>query len=362
MGLGGRGYAALIRAGLLDDAAAEFHPLLARLKVFIVTDAEVVSAQLPRLIASLDGAGIGHDLHVVPAGEASKSWTELGATLEWLAAAGCERGDVVVALGGGVVGDLAGLAAALFKRGCRYVQVPTTLLAQVDASVGGKTAVNLVAGKNLAGTFHQPSLVLIDPSVLATLPPRHMRAGYAEIVKYGLIADAEFFAGCEANGHAVIAGDEAALLHAISYCVAAKTRIVAADERDTSGERALLNLGHGFAHALETSAGLRGRILHGEAVAAGIALAFGYSAELGLCGEDDARRVAACFEAVGLRTGLADLGCAASGGELAALMEHDKKNAGGKLTLILARGIGQAFVRPGVDPGEVARFLDQQAR
>lgn len=360
VGLGTRGYDVEIEGGLIDRAVERLLPLLSRRAIFIVTDANVAGALLPRLVASLEKASIACDVRVVQAGEASKSWSELGATVEWLIASGCERGDVVVALGGGVVGDLAGFAAAIVKRGCRHVQVPTSLLAQVDASVGGKTAVNMAAGKNLAGAFHQPALVLIDPQVLTTLPRRHMRAGYAEIVKYGLIADAGFYRWCEENGGDVIAGDEATLLHAIEYCVAAKAGIVAADERDEGGVRALLNLGHSFAHAFETEAGLDGDVLHGEAVATGIALAFGYSARLGLCAERDARRVTEHFASTGLRTTARDLGCRASGSELVGLMMQDKKNVGRAITLVLARGIGAALVRPGIDAGDLARFLDEQ--
>lgn len=359
--LGERGYAVGIETGLLDCMGQQVLPLLARPHVFIVTDIGIAGAQLPRLLRSLDRQGLGYDVRIVPEGEASKSWTELGATVEWLVGAGCARTDLLIAFGGGVVGDLAGFAAAIAKRGCRYVQVPTSLLAQVDASVGGKTAVNLAGGKNMAGAFHQPVAVMIDPGALATLPPRHMRAGYAEVVKYGLIADPRFFAWCESHGAEVIAGDDAALLYAISYCVAAKARIVASDEHDTGGKRALLNLGHSFAHALETAAGLDDALLHGEAVAAGIALAFGYSARLNLCSEEDARRVAAHFEAAGLRTKLGDVGCVGSGAALVGLMMQDKKNTDGKLTLILARGIGEAFVQPGVDADDVARFLDERS-
>lgn len=354
------GYDVEIAAGAVDEAGARITLLLARPRVFIITDTAVAGAQLPRLLASFDRAAIGYDVRAVLPGEASKSWAELGGTIEWLIEAGCERGDLVVAFGGGVIGDLAGLAAALAKRGCRHIQVPTSLLAQVDASVGGKTAVNMGAGKNMAGVFHRPALVLVDPLALRTLPARHMRAGYAEVVKYGLIGDAAFFGWCEENGARLIDRDEAALLQAIGHCVAAKARVVAADERDTEGARALLNLGHSFAHALEAQAGLGERLLHGEAVAAGIALAFRYSAAHGLCSRDDTRRVAAHFEEVGLETRLPRLGCRASGAELVALMRHDKKNTGGALTLILARGIGEAFVRPNIDADDLTRFLHAQ--
>jgi 3-dehydroquinate synthase len=258
-----------------------------------------------------------------------------------------------------VIGDLVGFAAAILKRGCRFVQIPTTLLAQVDSSVGGKTAINTRAGKNLVGAFHQPSLVLIDPLTLDTLPRREVAAGYAEVVKYGLIDDAGFFAWCEANGAALLAGDPAARETAIVHSVAAKARIVAADERETADLRALLNLGHTFGHALEAETGFSDRLLHGEAVAAGMALAFAFSAERGLCPPEDAARVAAHLRSVGLPASLADCGITASGAALVAHMAHDKKREGGTLPFLLARGIGATYVDRSVALGEVAAFLDQ---
>jgi 3-dehydroquinate synthase len=250
------------------------------------------------------------------------------------------------------VGDLAGFAAALLKRGCRYVQIPTSLLAQVDSSVGGKTGINMTAGKNLVGAFHHPSLVLIDPDVLDTLAHRELRAGYAEVVKYGLIGDPDFFAWCEANGPALLAGAPGARHHAIARSVAAKAAIVAADERETNGRRALLNLGHTFGHALEAEAGFSDRLLHGEAVAIGMALAFRYSARRGLCSEREAARVVAHLDGVGLPTRF-DADPAA----LVARMRHDKKSQGGRVPLILARGIGQAFLDAESDLAEVEAFL-----
>jgi len=358
--LGAHGYAVDIAAGLLDRAGEWLAPLLARPRTFIVTDTNVAAAQLPRLVRVLESAGIAFAVRVLPAGEASKSWSELAATVDWLVAEGCERGDTVVALGGGVVGDLAGFAAAIVKRGCAYVQIPTSLLAQVDSSVGGKTAINLAAGKNLAGAFHQPAAVLIDPSTLATLPDRHMRAGYSEIVKYGLIDDADFFAWCERSGAAVIARNAEALAHAIGHCIAAKARIVGADERETSGVRALLNLGHSFAHALEAEAGMGEALLHGEAVAVGMTLAFALSAERGLCTSADPDRVAAHLADVGLPVRVAG---SASGSALARTMMADKKSVDGRLTLILAEGIGKAIAVPGFGESEIAAFIDRwQAR
>lgn len=354
--LGERGYIVDIEDRLLDRAGAWLGPLLARRLVFVVTDANVARDQLPRLTRALDVAGVAHTVRVVPSGEASKSWQVLGETLDWMIEQGIERDDMVVALGGGVVGDLAGFAAAIVKRGCRWVQVPTSLLAMVDAAVGGKTAVNLAAGKNMAGTFHQPAGVLIDRTALRTLPARHMRAGYAEIVKYGLIGDASFFGWCEANGAALIAGDRSALVHAIETSVAAKARIVAADERDR-GERALLNLGHSFAHALEAQAGMGDVLLHGEAVAVGTVLAFELSVERGMCPAADAVRVRAHLASVGLPVGVTEIGCRAGAAALARLMMRDKKVEGGRITLILAEAIGLAVRVPGVEEREIAAFL-----
>jgi 3-dehydroquinate synthase len=274
---------------------------------------------------------------------------------------GIERGDHVIALGGGVIGDLVGFAAAILKRGCGFVQVPTTLLAQVDSSVGGKTAINSAAGKNLVGAFHQPSFVLIDPSTLDSLPLREVRAGYAEVVKYGLIDDAEFFAWCEANGTALLAGDPATRNYAIRHSVAAKAAIIAEDERETKGRRALLNLGHTFGHALEAETGFSDRLLHGEAVAAGLALAFRFSARQGLCSAEDATRVSTHLDAAGLPTTLAAAGVRADGATLVAHMAHDKKMEAGHLPFLLARGIGQSFLAKDVSLDQVAAFLDAES-
>jgi 3-dehydroquinate synthase len=297
---------------------------------------------------------------VLPHGEATKSWAELERLADALLDRGIERSDHVVALGGGVIGDLVGFAAAILKRGCNFVQLPTTLLAQVDSSVGGKTAINTRAGKNLIGAFHQPSYVLIDPSTLDTLPLREVRAGYAEVVKYGLIDDPAFFAWCEANGPALLAGDPQARAHAIAKSVAAKAAIVGEDERETSGRRALLNLGHTFGHALEAETGFSDKLLHGEAVAAGMALAFRYSAARGLCGQEDAARVTAHLRAAGLPASLADAGVDASGDTLVAHMAHDKKMESGRLPFLLARGIGQSFLDKQVDLADVAAFLERE--
>jgi 3-dehydroquinate synthase len=358
--LGTRSYPILIEAGLLARAADHLAPL-ARGTMAIVTDEHCVG-HLATLRGALADAGIASEALVLSPGEGAKSWPVLAQVCDWLLGHGVERGDHVVALGGGVIGDLVGFACAILKRGCGFVQVPTTLLAQVDSSVGGKTAINTRAGKNLVGAFHQPALVLIDPDVLDTLPPREVRAGYAEVVKYGLIDDPAFFAWCEANGAALLAGDAAARAHAIGHAVGAKARIVAADEHETTGVRALLNLGHTFGHALEAEAGFDGSLIHGEGVAAGIALAYRFSAARGLCPAADAARVAAHFRAVGLPDGLAAAGIAASGARLVDHMRHDKKMAAGTLPFLLARGIGRTYLDRSVGLADVAAFLDAEPR
>ncbi|KPF62886.1 3-dehydroquinate synthase [alpha proteobacterium AAP81b] len=355
--LGARAYPIHIAAGLLGNAAPLLGPLAPRGRLAVVTDATVARLHLPAFAAGLAGAGLAVDEIVVPPGEVSKDWATLEHVCERLLTLGVERGDVVVALGGGVVGDLAGFAAAILRRGCRFVQVPTTLLAQVDSSVGGKTAINAAAGKNLIGAFHQPHLVLIDPEVLATLPERELRAGYAEVVKYGLIGDAGFFAWCEANAAALLAGDRAAQTHAIAVSCRAKAAVVAADEREIGDIRALLNLGHTFGHAYEAEAGYSDRLLHGEAVALGMALAFDLSAARGLCPAEDVTRVRAHLLAAGFRLSAADFGITASPATLLHHMRQDKKMAAGTLPFILARGIGQAFVARDVPLAEVEALL-----
>jgi 3-dehydroquinate synthase len=352
-----RSYDVLIEDGLIDAAEQYLTPLARAGRVPIVSDEHVWAASGARLEAGLGQVSAFPIL--IPAGEDSKSWRVLESVVEQLLAYGLERSDHLIAFGGGVVGDLAGFAAAIVNRGCNFVQVPTTLLAQVDSSVGGKTAINAHAGKNLVGAFHQPSLVLIDPSLLQTLHPRQVRSGYAEIVKYGLIADAPFFLWLEENGGKVIAGDPAARSKAIAIAVAGKARIVEEDERETGGRRALLNLGHTFGHALEAATGFSERLLHGEAVALGCVLAFAFSAARGTCSAADAARVRAHFEAAGLPTRLAELGLVGRGVELARHMERDKKRAGGRTAFILARGIGQAYVDTTVELAEVAAFLER---
>lgn len=357
--LGARAYPVLIADGLLHRGAARLAGFARGGRLVVVHDA-AVAAHLATLGAALAGEGVAISPIAIPPGEVSKSWAGLEALCEALLDLGVERGDHVIALGGGVVGDLLGFACAILKRGCGFVQLPTTLLAQVDSSVGGKTAINARGGKNLIGAFHQPALVLIDPQTLTTLPQRELRAGYAEVVKYCLIDDAAFFAWCEGNGAALLAGDGAARAHAIAHSVAAKARIVAADERETGDRRALLNLGHTFGHALEAEHGFSPALLHGEAVAAGMALAFRYSVRRGLCPPADAARVAAHLRHVGLPATLAAAGITAPGARLVAHMRHDKKMAGGTLPFLLARGIGQTFVARDVALDDVAAFLDAE--
>ena len=356
--LGERSYDVLIEDGLLDRADEHLAPLARSGRLIVVSDETVWAAQGERLVRAL--APVEAVPLLVPPGEASKSWTTLAGLVDRLLAAGIERGDHLLAFGGGMVGDLAGFAAAIVKRGCRFVQVPTTLLAQVDSSVGGKTGINAAAGKNLVGAFHQPSLVLIDPLCLATLEPRQLRSGYAEIVKYALVADAALFAWLERQCTALLSGNSSARAQAIAASVAGKARIVAEDERETLGRRALLNLGHTFGHALEAETGFSDRLLHGEAVAAGIALAFDFSVARRLCPAADAERVRAHLASAGLPTGLRELGIATTGARLLDRMKSDKKREGGRLPFILARGIGEAFVDRGVEPEEVEAFLDRE--
>jgi len=357
--LGERSYDVVIEGGLLARAGAVLQPLSRGRRMAIVADANV-APHLATLQASLDAEGVASKAIVLPPGEATKSWAQLEALCNRLIELGVERGDHVIALGGGVIGDLVGFACSIVKRGCGFVQVPTTLLAQVDSSVGGKTAINTAAGKNLIGAFHQPALVLIDPEVLDTLPARDLRAGYAEVVKYGLIDDPAFFAWCEEHAAALLAGDAEARAYAIRHSVAAKARIVGADERETTGTRALLNLGHTFGHALEAEAGFSTRLLHGEGVAAGTALAYRFSAVQGLAPQVDADRVTAHMLAVGLPHGLASAGIDTDGATLVAHMLHDKKMDAGTLPFLLTRGIGQTYLDRTVDLADVRSFLDAE--
>ncbi|WP_137150791.1 3-dehydroquinate synthase [Devosia sp. FKR38] len=355
--LGDRAYDILIGDRLLDDAGAILAERFPGRRYGIITDETVAQAQLPRLVASLDAAGLQHSAIVLPAGEATKSWAYLGQAVEGLLAARLERGDLVIALGGGVIGDLAGFAASIVRRGMGFVQMPTSLLAQVDSSVGGKTGINSPHGKNLIGAFHQPKLVLADLSTLDTLPPRQFAAGYAEVVKYGLIDDEDFFFWLEANQAEIFAGGPARG-EAIARCCAHKARVVIEDETE-QGVRALLNLGHTFGHALEKDTGYSDRLLHGEGVAIGMVLAHGFSAQLGLAPGQDTGRIVAHLQKAGLPTTLADIpGTLGSTETLMAAIAQDKKVSRGALTFILTRGIGQAYIARDVEPAKVSAFLD----
>ena len=357
--LGPRGYDVVIGRGAVAGLGERIAALRPGASAAVVTDRTVASHHLDAAQAALQRSGIRAIPLVVPPGESSKSWSVLQTICEDLIAARIERGDVVVALGGGVVGDLAGFAAAIVRRGLELVQVPTTLLAQVDSALGGKTAINSRHGKNLVGVFHQPSLVIADTALLDTLAPRVFRAGYAEVVKYGLINDAGFFAWLEANWGEVFA-KTSAREHAIATSCRAKAAIIVRDERE-SGERALLNLGHTFGHALEAAAGFSDRLLHGEAVAIGIALAFAFSAHLGLLAQREAERVARHLAAVGLPTHPAAIEGGLPGPDgLMELIAQDKKVRRGKLSLILARGIGASFVAENIDPARVRAFLAEK--
>jgi 3-dehydroquinate synthase len=360
--LGDSSYDVLIEAGLIGRAGSLLSAHARGGRMLVVTDSNVTKDVAPDFLAGLAACGIEAIVHVLPAGEASKSWGQLSQLVDWLLANHVERSDHVIALGGGVVGDITGFAAHIVKRGCNFIQVPTTLLAQVDSSVGGKTAINTSAGKNLVGAFHQPSMVLIDPDVLQSLPRRELGAGFAEVVKYGLIDDPDFFDYCDINVQAFFDGDAAIRTYAIAHSVQAKARIVAEDERELTGRRALLNLGHTFGHALEADTGYSDRLLHGEAVAAGMALAFRYSVRRGHCSADDAARAASVLHKAGLPTTLAEAGVKAGGAELVEHMLHDKKKAGGTLPFLLANGIGQTFLAKDVDLTDVAEFLDEEAR
>jgi len=357
VGLGARAYEVLIAPGLLDAAGARIAPFLKRRRVAVVSDETVWALHGARLTASLAAAGIESFPIVVPPGEQTKSFEGLAGLSDGLLALALDRGDLLVAFGGGVVGDLTGFAAAIYKRGVDFVQIPTTLLAQVDSSVGGKTAIDTPRGKNLIGAFHQPRLVLADLDVLGTLSEREMRAGYAEVVKYGLLGDFSFFEWLEANGPGVLAREPQALAHAVARSVEMKAEIVAEDETE-QGRRALLNLGHTFGHALEAETGYGAALLHGEAVAAGQALAFRFSAELGLCRRQDAARAAAAIAAAGLPIALDQVpGGPFPADRLVGHMAQDKKAEGGRLTFVLARGLGEAFVAKDVDAGAVRDFL-----
>ena len=361
VGLGARSYTVLVGAGLIGRAGALIAPFAPRRRTAVVTDETVAALHGEALAESLAVEGLDAPVIVMPPGEQTKSFEGLADLSDRLLALGLDRGDRIIAFGGGVVGDLAGFAAAIYKRGIDFIQVPTTLLAQVDSSVGGKTAIDTGRGKNLIGAFHQPRLVLADLDVLSTLPDRQMRAGYAEVIKYGLLADMAFFEWLEVNGAAVLQRQADALGRAVARSVEMKAEIVGEDERETGGRRALLNLGHTFGHALEAETGFGEALLHGEAVAIGCVLAFRFSARLELCSSQDALRAGAAIAASGLPTRLDQLGPGPfSAVRLLEHMAQDKKAEGGRLNFILARAIGQAFVAKDIAPADVRAFLTDE--
>jgi 3-dehydroquinate synthase len=357
--LGDRSYDIVIGRGLLGSLGERIAKLRPGAKVAIVSDENVAQYHLDAAVAAVAGPALQTSTIVLPPGESTKSFGHLATLCDELIAHRIERNDVIVALGGGVIGDLAGFAAAIVRRGLDYVQVPTTLLSQVDSSVGGKTAIDTQHGKNLVGAFHQPVLVVADTALLDTLPPREFRAGYAEVAKYGLLGDAAFFAWLEANWRDVFAGGPARE-HAIAVSCRAKAAIVARDERET-GDRMLLNLGHTFGHALEAAAGFSDRLLHGEAIAIGMALAFEFSARHQLLPLPEAERAVRHFEAVGLPTRVSQVtGGVPNADRLMDLIAQDKKVKRGKLTFILVRGIGSAFIERDVDGADVRSFLQEK--
>ncbi|MEO3414790.1 3-dehydroquinate synthase [Roseovarius sp. CAU 1744] len=360
VGLGERAYDIRIGPGLLAGVGELIAPMLARPKVAVITEDNVAQQHLTALRAGLEAAGISASVLTLPPGEATKSWPHLQRAVEWLLAEKIERNDMVIAFGGGVIGDLVGFAAAVLRRGVRFVQVPTSLLAQVDSSVGGKTGINAPQGKNLIGAFHQPSLVLADTDVLGTLSERDYLAGYGEVVKYGLLGDSDFFQWLEGNASRAAAGDMAARVAIVKRSVQMKADIVVRDETE-QGDRALLNLGHTFCHALEAATGYSDRLLHGEGVAIGCALAFELSARMGLCAQEDPSRVRAHLRDMKMKVDLADIpGDLPDAGGLIELMKQDKKVQAGTLHFILARGIGQAFVTSDV-PTEMVESVLQDA-
>ncbi|EJL34787.1 3-dehydroquinate synthase [Caulobacter sp. AP07] len=357
VGLGARAYDVVVGTGLIDRAGEHIAPLLKRKRVAIVSDTNVGDHHGERLANSLEHAGVATDVILVPPGEETKSFEGLAELSDRLLALGLERGDMVVAFGGGVVGDLTGFAAAIYKRGIDFIQIPTTLLAQVDSSVGGKTAIDTPRGKNLIGAFHQPRLVLADLDVLATLPARELACGYAEIIKYGLLGDFAFFEWLEAHVKAVLERDTGALVRAVGRSVEMKAEIVAEDEKE-AGRRALLNLGHTFGHAVEGEMGFGDALKHGEAVGLGMAQAFRFSVRQGLCSAQDAARAEAAIKAAGLPTRLSDVRAEPfSADALIAHTAQDKKAEGGTLTFVLVRAIGDAFVARDVDRDALRAFL-----
>ncbi|MFT4075887.1 MAG: 3-dehydroquinate synthase [Asticcacaulis sp.] len=356
-GEGFKAYEVIVGQGLLTEAEKWVGPFLTNKRVVMVTDSNVGPLHADGILAQFEAAG--HKTHkiVVPAGEESKSYDGFKFVLDSLLDCGLDRKDVVIALGGGVIGDLTGFACAVYMRGIDFIQIPTTVLAQVDSSVGGKTAIDHEKGKNLIGAFWQPRLVLCDLDILKTLPAREIRCGYAEIIKYGLLGDKAFFDWLEVNDEKVLALEPEAILHAVARSVEMKAEIVAADERE-GGQRALLNLGHTFGHALEAEVGFGDTLLHGEAVAIGMAQAFRYSALNGECTEEDEARAVAAIAHAGLPTRMSDIRNAPFDADrLITHMGHDKKAEGGTLTFVLVNGIGRAFVAKKVPAESIAEFL-----
>jgi 3-dehydroquinate synthase len=357
-----REYNIEIGQDLLSTSSDYIFPLLRRQKVVIVTDENVAALHLETLENSLDAAKIFHSTLTLPPGEATKSWTYLQKTVDFLLEEKTERADVIIALGGGVIGDLVGFAAAILRRGVSFVQIPTSLLAQVDSSVGGKTGINTSQGKNLVGAFHQPSLVLSDVEVLNTLQKRDFMSGYGEVVKYGLLGSEDFFVWLEKNGSALVTGDITARLEAVRMSCQIKVDIVAKDETE-QGDRALLNLGHTFSHALEAATGYSNRLMHGEGVAIGCVLAFELSARLGLCPQEAPSRVRAHFQKMGMKTEIADIkGSLPAAAELLLIMAQDKKVVGGKLNFILVNDIGKSFMTSDIDKDTILSVLHDSAQ
>lgn len=357
--LGGNSYDIMIGDGLIENCGALLASKCRNNKMMLVTDDNVAKHILPKFESHLSQHGIALENFILNAGESAKSWDNLQKLCEWLVQNGVERNDHIIALGGGVVGDITGFAAHIIKRGCNFIQIPTTLLAQVDSSVGGKTAINSANGKNLIGAFHQPSLVIIDPSLLNSLPVRELAAGFAEVVKYALIQDYDFFKWCEENIEYFFNGDVSARIHAIKTSVSAKAAIVAADEEERSGIRALLNLGHTFGHALEAETGFSDKLLHGEGVALGMILAFRYSEAQNLCPKGQADHIASLLQKAKLPVKMSDIAMDCDGATLVGHMMHDKKMSAGKLPFLLAHGIGKTFFAKDVDIEKVRIFLDE---
>ncbi|PCJ75560.1 MAG: 3-dehydroquinate synthase [Rhodobacteraceae bacterium] len=354
-----RAYDIAIGPGLLAEAGVRIMPFLKRPKVVIITDETVADLHMKTLQSGLSNAGISSNFIAMAAGEKTKSWNGLEVVVEWLIEQKVERDDIVIAFGGGVIGDLAGFAAAILRRGVNFVQIPTSLLAQVDSSVGGKTGINSPLGKNLIGAFHQPQLVLADTDVLDTLSPREFTSGYGEVVKYGLLGDAKFFEWLEKNGPSLAFGDQANRIAAIKRSCEMKAEIVARDEKER-GDRALLNLGHTFGHALEAATGYSDRLLHGEGVAIGCALAFELSQKMGVCSQEIPSRVRQHLAVMGMKKDLSDIaGDLPDADGLIALMGQDKKVTDGKIAFILARSIGDAFVEKNVDMDVVKTVLNE---